>query len=74
MGLITKEVEIRLWGQMISYYESLGYKIPRKDNGWGKMIVPKGTTITINVFDLKSQSDILVDVEWRSGKLLCYAR
>lgn len=63
MGLITKEVEIRLWGQMISYYESLGYKIPRKDNGWGKMIVPKGTTITINAFDLKPQSDILVDVE-----------
>ena len=32
MGLLTKEVEVVLNSQNISYYESLGYEIPRYYN------------------------------------------
>lgn len=33
MGLISTEVEVTLGGSNIKYFESLGYKIPRRDNG-----------------------------------------
>ena len=32
MGLITKEVEVKLGGKNIKYYENLGYQIPRYYN------------------------------------------
>lgn len=59
--LLTKEVEVSASSQMINYYEKLGYKIPRyynKNNN--KMMVKRGTTITVKVNDLPQNSGTTV--------------
>lgn len=62
--LVSKEVEVRIVGRNMEYYEGLGYAIPRyynkKEN---KYVVKRGTYISVNVEDLPKQSHILVDVE-----------
>ena len=64
MGLITKEVEVRVDGSNIKYYEDLGYKIPRYYNkSAGRYLIKKGTTITVKIEDLHRGSCIKVDVE-----------
>ena len=64
MGLITKEVEIKLYSKNIKHFESLGYEIPRrKKNGKGKMCVPIDATIIVKTSDLMPHSPYLVDVE-----------
>lgn len=60
MGLITKEVEVKLDSASIKYYESLGYEIPRKANKHGRIGVSQGTTIIIKVEDLKINSKVEV--------------
>lgn len=73
MGLITKEVDVSLCGQ-IKYYEALGYTIPRvlqkcKDTKY--YAVPRGTTIRVKVSDLPKGSHITVSCECdRCGKTL----
>lgn len=73
MGLITKEVDVSLCGQ-IKYYEALGYTIPRvlqkcKDTKY--YAVPRGTTIRVKVSDLPKGSHITVSCECdRCGKSL----
>lgn len=63
MGLITKEVEVKLNSMNISYYENLGYEIPRYYNkGNYKYMVKRGTTILVKVDDLQPSSTTLVDV------------
>lgn len=65
MGLITKEVEVRLGGSNISYYENLGYEIPRHIcKGSYKPTVKPGTTIMVRVEDLSKGSNALVDIEY----------
>ena len=54
MGLLSTEVEVRLTGSNIKYYEDLGYEIPRyfnKNNN--KYMVKRGTTILVKIKDLK---------------------
>lgn len=64
MGLITKEVEVVLNSKNISYYESLGYEIPRYYNRQlKKMQVKRGTKILVKISDVLSGSEILVNVE-----------
>ena len=63
MGLITKEVEVRLTSSTISYYENLGYEIPRRPNQWGRIGVPSDATIIVKVEDLKKGSIALVDTD-----------
>ena len=41
MGLITKEVEVKLRGSNVQHFENLGYKIPRIKNKYGKIIIPQ---------------------------------
>lgn len=53
--LLTKEVEVYLTNN-ISYFENLGYEIPRRDNGYGKMTIPNGTKIKVKTTDLKPSS------------------
>lgn len=48
MGIITKEVEVKLWGQNVKHYQSLGYK--------GK----HGDIITVRVEDLQSGSNVRI--------------
>lgn len=62
MGLITKEVEIRLNGKNVKYYEDLGYEIPRRYGKWG-LSIPKGTTIKVKVEHLPKYSKVEVDIE-----------
>ena len=61
MGLITKEVEVRLCSANIRYYENLGYEIPRRPNQWGRIGVPIGATITVKVKDLPKGSSTQVN-------------
>ena len=64
MGLITKEVEVKLCGSNISYYESLGYEIPRYFNKKSKKyVVKKGTTLLVKVEHLPLSSNVVLDVE-----------
>ena len=60
MGLISEYVEIKLGGRNIKHYENLGYEIPRVKNKYGKIIVPKGTTINVKVEDLLNGCGIKV--------------
>ena len=63
MGLISTEVEVGLHGKNITYYENLGYKIPRTKNKWGKITVPLHSKITVNIADVPKNANVLVDVE-----------
>lgn len=64
MGLITKEVEIRLNGSNIKYYENMGYEIPRRIKGkYGKPTVPLNTKINVNVNDLPKNSNVKIQYE-----------
>ena len=61
--LLSKEVEVTLEGKTTKYYEALGYKIPRRKNKWGKITVPQGSKIKVNVEDLPKNSHFEVDIE-----------
>lgn len=61
--LITQEVEVLLHQKKISYYENLGYDIPRVKNERGEYIIPKGTTIKVKVEDLPENSHYPVKVK-----------
>ena len=64
MGLLTTEVEIRLCGKNIKYYEDLGYEIPRYFNtGNWRWMVKTDTTIKVKVQDLSPHNNIKIDVE-----------
>ena len=61
--LLSKEVEVTLEAKTTKYYEALGYKIPRRKNKWGKITVPQGSKINVNVEDLPKNSHFEVDIE-----------
>lgn len=63
MSLITKEVEIKLCGTNIKWFEEKGYKIPRRADKRGRLTVPKNTKIKISVNDLQPRSNVEVDVD-----------
>ena len=63
MGLISTEVEVGLCGKNITYYENLGYKIPRTKNKLGKITVKQGEKITVKTKDLFAHSAAVVDVQ-----------
>lgn len=62
MGLISEEIEVLLQSQMITYYENLGYEIPRVKKNY-KWSVPQGTTLKVKVSDLKESSNNYVDAK-----------
>lgn len=61
MGLITKEVEVSVSNNMIKYYEDLGYIIPKRKN-YGRLSVPKGTTIIVDIEDVPTYSTVKVEL------------
>lgn len=75
MGLITKEVEISLKGSnKISYYESLGYEIPKKLVN-GKYKVNYSVPFFIKTEHLSDWSNVKVEVECDECKeifIRCY--
>lgn len=60
IAILEKEVWIGLRGQSISYYEDLGYKIPRYIDNQGRSKVKKGTEILVNIKNLPLKSGIKV--------------
>lgn len=72
MGLISTEVEVCLIGRNVSYYEKLGYEIPRDHDKYKRYRMNKGTKIIVRIEDLMPTSAIKVDVECdgRCGKIL----
>ena len=62
MGLINEEIEVLLQSSMITYYEKLGYDIPRVKKNY-KWTVPQGTTIIVKISDLPTSSNQYVDVK-----------
>ena len=60
MGLVLpQKVKIDISGSMASYYENLGYKIPRYFNKRrNRYFVVNGTTIDVAVEDLKPNSNM----------------
>lgn len=62
MGLLCTEIEVSVNSQ-VKYFESLGYEIPRYIDVNGDLRVKRGTTIKVNVSDLKSGSLCIVPVE-----------
>lgn len=63
MGLITKEVEVKLNSKNIEYYENLGYEIHRYYNENNrKWCVKRKSTLTVNINDLKENAMYNVQV------------
>lgn len=63
--LLTENVEVGLNAQTISYYENLGYHIP-KERYRGRDIVKKNTKIIVKVKDLQSSSNVRVQYRCES--------
>ena len=64
MGLINTDVEININGRIASYYEDLGYKIPKYlDKRNNCFRVKNGTKIVVKINDLSFCSSAKVDVE-----------
>ena len=61
MGLLSTEVEVTLQGVNISYYENLGYKIPRIKRK-NRFCVPRNTKINVKIDDVSYGSNVKVDV------------
>lgn len=64
MGLLTKEVDMVLNSSNISYFENLGYEIPRYYNKQSCTYrVKRGTKIKVKCSDLTESSDAIVEIE-----------
>lgn len=63
MGLLTKEIEVALHGMNIKRYESLGYKIPRTKDEYGKMRVPLNTKISVKIKDVSFGSNAKIKLQ-----------
>ena len=60
--LISKEVEVKLYGKKIKHYESLGYVLPKRKTKDG-MCVPRGATLKVKIEDVPLGSHIDVQVK-----------
>lgn len=65
--ILSKEVEVRLSSANISYYENLGYQIPREKSksktNKGNLIVSKGTKIIIKAEHLPPKSHTKIKIQ-----------
>ena len=64
MGLITKEVEVKINPANVKYLESKGYIIPMALNKRKKMMPKWGETIMVKVEDLSDGSHSIVEIEY----------
>lgn len=60
--IVDRMIEIVAPPKKYSYYESLGYIIPRECDSWGNYSVKIGTKIIVNQRDLSKSSDYKIDV------------
>lgn len=69
--ILDKEVEVEVSGNKQSYYEDLGYTIPREKDARGRLRVPIGTKIKVRVEDLTSGSNHRIKYQCDScGKIV----
>ena len=61
MSLITTDVEVNLVPRNIKYYDSLGYELPRIIDNQGRLSVPEGSKLMVNVNSLPKGSGVRVD-------------
>lgn len=64
MGLITKEVEVKINPANVKYLESKGYIIPMALNKRKKTMPEWGKTVMVKVEDLSNGSHSIVDIEY----------
>jgi hypothetical protein len=57
--LISKEVEVRLFGRIIKYYKNLGYDIPMYQSKDG-MRIKNGTILKVKIEDVSQDSHVMV--------------
>lgn len=62
MLVLPQMVEVLSGSDNVKYYESKGYKFPRKLDKRGRAVVPKNSKILVNVNDLKNSSKSRVRV------------
>lgn len=61
--LLTEEVTFVFSFKDIDYYESKGYKIPRRIGSKGRLLIPRGSKITVKTKDLTEGSHVKVQVK-----------
>ena len=61
MSLITTDVEVNLVPRNIKYYDSLGYELPRRIDNQGRLSVPEGSKLIVDVNSLPKGSGVRVD-------------
>lgn len=57
MSLISTETKMKVTSRNATYYEKLGYIIPRKTGKQGKPVIAVGETIMVRVCDLPRYSN-----------------
>ena len=62
MGLISNTIEIKVSKNTYKYYESLGYKIPKKLNNNNKLVTDESKYITVKTKDLPKGSHTKVKI------------
>ena len=64
MALVLPQmVEVGLDSRNIKCFEEKGYEIPRSIDNWGRLRIPRGTKILVDVLDLKEKSNVSVLVQ-----------
>ena len=63
MSLVSEYTTVGLNSSVISYYENLGYEIPRRKDKQGRLSVPQGTTIDVKISDLTPSSNQYIDAQ-----------
>jgi hypothetical protein len=59
MAILEKKVQISV-GRNVAYLENKGYEIPKEEDRWGRLRIPRGTKIEIMVEDLYEGSNARV--------------
>lgn len=62
IGIIDKNVEIKLSNKMIPYYRKLGYHIPKSTEKYKSNCVTKGTSINVKISDISKGSHVPIHV------------
>ena len=61
MGIANEFTTVKLVSGVISYYENLGYEIPRSIDNQGRLRIPRGTTIDVKTTDLLPSSNQTIE-------------
>lgn len=63
MAILDTEVRVAINAPNRKHFESMGYKIPKVKNKWGRLGVPRGFTVFVKVNHLNEYSRVKVSVK-----------